>query len=165
MSVREWWARAHYALEEYFREPSRLAEASFWMAVLLLYASVEWTLRADTPVAGAGIGAITREILAIALLLPLLFALAARLSRQSVATRYLLHACAAHVSRDDREVLSLLRGTEPYKFRWRPDTVVNQRLLLARRRTAPLLSAVACEAYARNRARELVRGRKEPLTN
>lgn len=87
-----------------------------------------------------------------------------RESKADIATM-LLHACADHVSRDDRRVLSLLRGTEPYKFRWRPDTVVNQRLLLARRRTAPLLSAVACEAYARNRAREFVHARKEPLTN
>ncbi|WP_328828411.1 GNAT family N-acetyltransferase [Streptomyces ureilyticus] len=77
----------------------------------------------------------------------------------------LLHASADHVSRDGRQVLSLLRGAEPYKFRWRPDTVVNQRLLLARRRTAPLLSAVACEASARNRARELVRRRKGAVTN
>ncbi|WP_328771456.1 GNAT family N-acetyltransferase [Streptomyces sp. NBC_00286] len=77
----------------------------------------------------------------------------------------LLHACASRVPQADRQVLSLLRGTEPYKFRWRPDTVVNQRLLLARRRTAPLLSAVACEAYARSRARELVRGRKGTVTN
>jgi hypothetical protein len=39
--------------------------------------------------------------------------------------------------------------------------VVNQRLLLARRRTAPLLSAVACEAAARSRGGELVRGWRE----
>jgi hypothetical protein len=77
----------------------------------------------------------------------------------------LLHASADRVARDGRQVLSLLRGAEPYKFRWRPDTVVNQRLLLARRRTAPLLSAVACKVSARNRARELVRERKGAVTN
>jgi CelD/BcsL family acetyltransferase involved in cellulose biosynthesis len=73
----------------------------------------------------------------------------------------LLHACAEHVARDDRQVLSLLRGAEPYKFRWRPDTVVNERLLLARRRTAPLLSAAVCRAAGRNGAKALVRGWRE----
>lgn len=72
----------------------------------------------------------------------------------------LLHATAHHVADDNRKVLSLLRGSEPYKSRWRPDPVVNQRLLLARRRTAPLLSATAGEAAARSRARELVRAWK-----
>jgi hypothetical protein len=54
-------------------------------------------------------------------------------------------------------VLSFLRGNEPYKYNWNPDTAVNQRLLLARRRTAPLLAAAAAEAGARGRARELLR--------
>ncbi|KUN83356.1 glycosyl transferase family 1 [Streptomyces bungoensis] len=53
-------------------------------------------------------------------------------------------------------VLSLLRGTEPYKYQWRPRGIVNQRLLLARRRTAPLLAAAACEAAARARAKQLL---------
>jgi hypothetical protein len=73
----------------------------------------------------------------------------------------LLRACADHVADGERQVLSLLRGTEQYKSRWRPDAVVNQRLLLARRRTAPLLSAVACEIAARSWGRELVRRRRE----
>ncbi|MFD7437182.1 GNAT family N-acetyltransferase [Streptomyces sp. NPDC059861] len=57
--------------------------------------------------------------------------------------------------------LSLLRGDEPYKHHWRPETVVNQRLLLARRHTAPLLAAAVCGAAARRRGKELVRRRKE----
>ncbi|MFJ4976866.1 GNAT family N-acetyltransferase [Streptomyces coeruleorubidus] len=73
----------------------------------------------------------------------------------------LLRACADHVAGGECQVLSLLRGAEPHKSRWRPDAVVNQRLLLARRRTAPLLSAVACEAAARSRGGELVRGWRE----
>lgn len=52
--------------------------------------------------------------------------------------------------------LSLLRGEEPYKHHWRPERVVNQRLLLARRRTAPLLSAALCDAAARRRGKEVL---------
>ncbi|MCC5477259.1 GNAT family N-acetyltransferase [Streptomyces sp. NPDC059680] len=54
-------------------------------------------------------------------------------------------------------VLSLLRGKEPYKYRWLPETVVNQRFLLARRRTAPLLAAAACAAGAREAGKRLLR--------
>lgn len=71
----------------------------------------------------------------------------------------LLHASAGQLGDGGHEVLSLLRGTEPYKARWRPDTVVNQRLLLARRRTAPLLSAVAYGTAVRDRGKELLRHR------
>ncbi|GAA2256701.1 glycosyl transferase family 1 [Streptomyces ruber] len=71
----------------------------------------------------------------------------------------LLHASAGQLGGGGQEVLSLLRGTEAYKSRWRPDTVVNQRLLLARRRTAPLLSAVLCGAAVRDRGKELLRQR------
>jgi hypothetical protein len=73
----------------------------------------------------------------------------------------LLDAGTRHAVAGERGTLSLLRGDEPYKRRWRPEPVVNQRLLLARRRTTPLLWAVVCEAAARARARELVRGWKE----
>ncbi|MDK1347754.1 GNAT family N-acetyltransferase [Streptomyces sp. 378] len=78
--------------------------------------------------------------------------------RKADVATMLLRACADHVAGGEFLVLSLLRGAESYKSRWRPDAVANQRLLLARRRTAPLLSAVACEAAARDRGRELVRG-------
>ncbi|WP_329340442.1 GNAT family N-acetyltransferase [Streptomyces sp. NBC_01352] len=68
----------------------------------------------------------------------------------------LLDACAEHIRGSGRGVLSLLRGNEPYKHHWRPETVVNQRLLLARRHTAPLLSAVMCDVAARRRGKELL---------
>jgi CelD/BcsL family acetyltransferase involved in cellulose biosynthesis len=57
--------------------------------------------------------------------------------------------------------LSLLRGDEPYKHQWRPEPVVNRRLLLARRRTAPLLAAAVARAALRGRGRELVRRWRE----
>lgn len=74
----------------------------------------------------------------------------------------LLEACTesaantANAGAGGRGTLSLLRGNEPYKHHWRPEPVVNQRLLLARRRTAPLLSAALCEAAARRRGKEVL---------
>lgn len=68
----------------------------------------------------------------------------------------LLDACAEHTRGGGRAALSLLRGNEPYKHHWRPEPVVNQRLLLARRRTAPLLSAVLGDVAARRRGKELL---------
>ncbi|MGW0705279.1 GNAT family N-acetyltransferase [Streptomyces sp. NPDC002643] len=85
--------------------------------------------------------------------------------RKADVATMLLDACARHVGTGGHQVLSLLRGAEPYKLRWRPDTVVNQRLLLARRRTAPLLSAVAYDAAARRRGKELVRRWRERREN
>ena len=70
-----------------------------------------------------------------------------------------VRASAEHLASGEHRVLSLLRGNEPYKYRWRPRSVVNQRLLLARRRTAALLAAAAGEAAARGRAREIRRSR------
>ncbi|MFF0969524.1 GNAT family N-acetyltransferase [Streptomyces sp. NPDC003703] len=67
----------------------------------------------------------------------------------------LLEACAAHTGDGAPDTLSLLRGDEPYKHRWRPRPVANERLLLARRHTAPLLSAVRCATAGRTRARDL----------
>ncbi|RDD87181.1 GNAT family N-acetyltransferase [Streptomyces parvulus] len=69
----------------------------------------------------------------------------------------LLDACAARISAPGRDTLSLLRGNEPYKHHWRPDAVPNQRLLLARRRTAPLLTAALGDAAARRRGKALLR--------
>ncbi|MFJ2814533.1 MULTISPECIES: GNAT family N-acetyltransferase [unclassified Streptomyces] len=69
----------------------------------------------------------------------------------------LLDACAEHTGTGTRGALSLLRGNEPYKHHWRPEPVVNQRLLLARRHTAPLLAAAVCDVAARSRGKELVR--------
>ena len=64
----------------------------------------------------------------------------------------LLDACSEHA----RGTLSLLRGNEPYKQHWRPEPVVNQRLLLARTHTAPLLAAALCDVAARRRGKELL---------
>ncbi|MFJ4335577.1 MULTISPECIES: GNAT family N-acetyltransferase [unclassified Streptomyces] len=73
----------------------------------------------------------------------------------------LLDACAAYARAPGRGTLSLLRGDEPYKHRWRPEPVPNQRLLLARRRTAPLLAAALADATARRRGKELLRRHAE----
>ncbi|MFE9054267.1 GNAT family N-acetyltransferase [Streptomyces mutabilis] len=73
----------------------------------------------------------------------------------------LLDACAEHARAPERGTLSLLRGNEPYKHHWRPEPVHNQRLLLARRRTAPLLSAALCDVAVRRRAKELRRHGQE----
>ncbi|MFE2532473.1 GNAT family N-acetyltransferase, partial [Streptomyces sp. NPDC059371] len=73
----------------------------------------------------------------------------------------LLDACSRHTEGGDRGTLSLLRGDEPYKHHWRPDPVLNQRLLLARRRTAPLMSAVIGDVAARRRGKELLRSWRE----
>lgn len=73
----------------------------------------------------------------------------------------LLDACAEHTGTGTRGALSLLRGNEPYKHHWRPEPVVNQRLLLARRHTAPLLTAAVADAAARGRGKELLRTWRE----
>ncbi|MGC0331885.1 hypothetical protein RKD23_004875 [Streptomyces sp. SAI-170] len=73
----------------------------------------------------------------------------------------LLDACAEHVLTGRRGTLSLLRGDESYKHRWRPEPVVNQRLLLARRSTAPLLGAALAQAGARRRAKQLLQRWRE----
>ncbi|MGW2419045.1 GNAT family N-acetyltransferase [Streptomyces sp. NPDC001709] len=79
--------------------------------------------------------------------------------RKADVATMVVRASAEHLATGEHRVLSLLRGNEPYKYRWQPESVVNQRLLLARRRTAPLLAAAAGEAAARGRAREILRSR------
>ncbi|WP_224058757.1 GNAT family N-acetyltransferase [Streptomyces kanamyceticus] len=66
----------------------------------------------------------------------------------------LLEACTRHTGGEHPRALSLLRGTEPYKQHWRPEPVTNQRFLLARRRTAPLLCAASGDAAARQWLRQ-----------
>ncbi|GGL70279.1 glycosyl transferase family 1 [Streptomyces fumigatiscleroticus] len=73
----------------------------------------------------------------------------------------LLDACAEQSAAGGRGTLSLLRGDEPYKHHWRPEPVVNQRLLLARRRTAPLLAAALGDVAARRRGKEVLRRFRE----
>ncbi|MEU8530501.1 GNAT family N-acetyltransferase [Streptomyces sp. NPDC048629] len=65
-----------------------------------------------------------------------------------VATMLLRHG-AREADASGRATLSMLRGTEPYKNHWRPETVGNRRLLLARRRTGALLLLRAAAAGAR----------------
>ena len=49
--------------------------------------------------------------------------------------------------------LSMLRGDEPYKRKWRPDAVRSERLLLARERPVAAAYAAAARAHADLRAR------------
>ncbi|WP_250405016.1 GNAT family N-acetyltransferase [Streptomyces cellostaticus] len=87
-----------------------------------------------------------------------------RESRADVAV-LLLDACSEQATRaggaDGGGTLSLLRGSEPYKMHWRPEPVANQRLLMARRRTAPLLSAALCAGAARLWGGEVLRRWRE----
>ncbi|MFE5815700.1 GNAT family N-acetyltransferase [Streptomyces sp. NPDC056479] len=82
----------------------------------------------------------------------------------------LLEATTGHLESAEGRVpgqvrtLSMLRGDEPYKYRWCPERAVNQRFLLARRRTLPLLAAAIAEDAARRRAKKLLRDRSGPAT-
>jgi CelD/BcsL family acetyltransferase involved in cellulose biosynthesis len=76
--------------------------------------------------------------------------------RKADVAAMLLDACTQHAGAGEQSTLSLLRGNEPYKHHWRPETVANQRLLLARRRTAPLMSAVVGYVASRRRGKELL---------
>ncbi|THA55864.1 GNAT family N-acetyltransferase [Streptomyces sp. A1136] len=53
---------------------------------------------------------------------------------------------------EGRPVVSFLRGNEPYKNHWRPETVVNQRLLLSTKALAPLLRLHESQVTGRERA-------------
>ncbi|MFF0433365.1 GNAT family N-acetyltransferase [Streptomyces sp. NPDC004327] len=84
---------------------------------------------------------------------------ALRARKVDVAAMLLRHA-ARESSAGGRATLSMLRGTEPYKHHWRPETVPNQRLMLAGRGTAPLLWALAGAAHGRRWAAGQVRRRE-----
>ncbi|WWQ65210.1 GNAT family N-acetyltransferase [Streptomyces sp. Q6] len=74
----------------------------------------------------------------------------------------LLRSCAQHLQDGSQaQVLSLLRGTEPYKMHWRPERLVNQRFLLARRSSAPQLGALLADVRARSVAKRARRAWKE----
>ncbi|MEE1797157.1 MULTISPECIES: GNAT family N-acetyltransferase [unclassified Streptomyces] len=79
-----------------------------------------------------------------------------RARKADVATM-LLRGGAGWISASGRTTLSMLRGDEPYKHHWRPETVTNQRLLLARSALAPSLHLVVARAAGRGRAAELVK--------
>ncbi|MFJ6104992.1 GNAT family N-acetyltransferase [Streptomyces sp. NPDC092359] len=81
---------------------------------------------------------------------------ALRARKVDVATMLLRHG-AGETSAGGRATLSMLRGTEEYKRHWRPETVGNQRLMLAGRGTAPLLWLRAGAAGARRWAARQVR--------
>ncbi|TVL90551.1 GNAT family N-acetyltransferase [Streptomyces sp. SAJ15] len=74
-------------------------------------------------------------------------------------TAMLLRHDTDHAVAAGRPVLSMLRGTEPYKRHWRPDTVVNQRLLLARRGRGWELRRYAAQSALRSRAAGVLRDR------
>ncbi|MFI1941400.1 GNAT family N-acetyltransferase [Streptomyces purpureus] len=71
----------------------------------------------------------------------------------------LLRNGVRETSASGRATLSMLRGTEPYKNHWRPETVVNRRLLLSRRRLGPVLLLRAAGAGARRWAADRLRDR------
>lgn len=61
----------------------------------------------------------------------------------------LLRADAEQAVSERRAVISLLRGDEPYKHHWRPDRIVNQRLLLAPTGLSALLELYCAHLAAR----------------
>ncbi|GGT83564.1 MULTISPECIES: GNAT family N-acetyltransferase [Streptomyces] len=81
-----------------------------------------------------------------------------RARKVDVATMLLRHG-ARQTSASGRATLSMLRGAEPYKQHWRPETVHNQRLLLAGRGAAALLWLRAGAAYGRRWAARQARER------
>ncbi|MFE2151951.1 GNAT family N-acetyltransferase [Streptomyces lavendulae] len=69
----------------------------------------------------------------------------------------LLRYEAGRALAEGRPVVSFLRGNEPYKNHWRPETVVNQRLLLATHALAPLLRLHESQVTGRERAVDALR--------
>ncbi|MER5973112.1 GNAT family N-acetyltransferase [Streptomyces sp. NPDC002055] len=84
-----------------------------------------------------------------------------RAAKADINTMLLRHDadCAARTGR----ALSLLRGDEAYKHHWRPERVVNQRYLLARRELEPMLRLYAAQVAGRTRLAEEVRTRAPAL--
>ncbi|MFE9795002.1 GNAT family N-acetyltransferase [Streptomyces goshikiensis] len=73
-----------------------------------------------------------------------------------VATLLLRHEAGKALA-EHRPVVSFLRGDEPYKNHWRPETVVNQRFLLATSALAPLLRLHESQVTGRERAVDALR--------
>ncbi|MFG2877602.1 GNAT family N-acetyltransferase [Streptomyces sp. NPDC048337] len=69
----------------------------------------------------------------------------------------LLRYEAGRALAEGRPVVSFLRGNEPYKNHWRPETVVNQRFLLATTALAPLLRLHESQVTGRERAVDALR--------
>ncbi|MFI6644667.1 GNAT family N-acetyltransferase [Streptomyces sp. NPDC050504] len=79
-----------------------------------------------------------------------------RSMKLDVATMLLRHG-AREAGAGGSATLSMLRGTEPYKDHWCPETVGNRRILLAGRRTAPLLALLVARARGRAWAADTAR--------
>ncbi|MGW0365255.1 GNAT family N-acetyltransferase [Streptomyces sp. NPDC002990] len=79
-----------------------------------------------------------------------------RSRKVDVATLLLRHE-TARARAEGRPVVSFLRGNEPYKNHWRPETVVNQRFLLATTALAPLLRLHESQVTGRERAVDALR--------
>lgn len=79
-----------------------------------------------------------------------------RSMKVDVATMLLRHG-ARESSAGGSAALSMLRGTEPYKNHWCPEQVGNQRVLLARRRLAPVLALLVARARGRAWAADTAR--------
>ncbi|MFD3545277.1 GNAT family N-acetyltransferase [Streptomyces sp. NPDC058655] len=79
-----------------------------------------------------------------------------RARKVDVASLLLRHETGRALA-DGRPVVSFLRGNEPYKNHWRPETVVNQRFLLATTALAPLLRLHESQVTGRERARDALR--------
>ncbi|OON75369.1 GNAT family N-acetyltransferase [Streptomyces tsukubensis] len=82
-------------------------------------------------------------------------------SRKADVATMLLRTCAGYAAQGGHTTLSLLRGNEPYKHHWRPEPVANQRILLARRRTAVALWTLTGRAALRRRATAALRTHRE----
>lgn len=78
-------------------------------------------------------------------------------------TTMLLRHDARQATESGRRVLSMLRGTEPYKQHWRPETVVNQRLLLTSPAMAPALRLHRARLAGRALLADAVRDRLPAL--
>ncbi|MER7824364.1 GNAT family N-acetyltransferase [Streptomyces sp. NPDC096097] len=79
-----------------------------------------------------------------------------RTRKVDVAT-LLLRYEAGRALAEGRPVVSFLRGNEPYKNHWRPETVVNRRILLATAALAPLLRVHESQVTGRERAVDVLR--------
>ncbi|MGW5851344.1 GNAT family N-acetyltransferase [Streptomyces sp. NPDC055254] len=79
-----------------------------------------------------------------------------RTRKVDVAT-LLLRYEAGRALAEGRPVVSFLRGSEPYKNHWRPETVVNRRFLLATTALAPLLRLHESQVAGRERAVDALR--------
>ncbi|MBT2406384.1 MULTISPECIES: GNAT family N-acetyltransferase [unclassified Streptomyces] len=78
-------------------------------------------------------------------------------ARKVDVTTLLLRYEAGRALAEGHPVVSFLRGNEPYKNHWRPDTVVNQRFLLATTALTPLLRLHESQVTGRERAVDVLR--------